>query len=152
MVSLLNFAVAGMMGALGVLTLLNFELHNIEDIAATPFLATYMILFAALLFVYELVWWVPIPQINRTLRKNFGFMYGLKGKGFYMIFVAFLCIGLLNEENKTIEILGWATGIAFLAVGILHIFLILSNPEFEDQYRPPTAGLMSSTTSGDNAV
>ena len=111
-----------------------------------------MILFAALLFCYELVWWVPIPMVNRTLRKNFGFMYGLKGKGLYMIFVAFLCLGLLDESNQTIKILGWATGIGFLAVGILHIFLILSNPDFVDEYKPPTAGLERMGSTNDDVV
>jgi COPI associated protein len=145
---------AGLMAALGVLTLLETNVESIEEIAATPFLATYMILFALLLFFYELMWWMPVPAINRTLRKNFGFMYGLKGKGFYMIFVAFLCLGLMNEGSKMVEILGWATGISFLSVGVLHIFLIISNPDFMDAYRPPTAGLERSATDGqgDNVV
>ena len=136
------------MGTLGVLTILDYEFSSLQDIAATPFLASYMILFALLLFSYELLWWVPIAPLNRTLRKTFGFMYGLKGKGFYMIFVAFLCLGLLEENDQTIKLLGWATGIAFLAIGVLHIFLILSNPDFIDKYTPPTAGLdrMGSTT------
>lgn len=128
-----------MMAALGVLTLLAID--SDVDALATPFLATYMILFALLLFIYELMWWVPVPHINKTLRKNFGFMYGLKGKGLYLIFVAFLCLGLMDESSQTIKILGWATGIAFLASGLLHFFLILSNPDFVDYYKPPTAGL-----------
>jgi hypothetical protein len=147
-----------MMAALGVLTLLEFAGSNvnISDVTSKPFLATYMILFATLLFTYELMWWAPMPAINRTLRKNFGFMYGLKGKGLYMIFVAFLCIGLKNEGNDVIKILNWATGIAFLATGALHFFLICSNPDFLDKYKPPTAGLASYSSStegqGENVV
>ena len=140
------------MGALGVLTIIDYEVSSLVDIAATPFLASYMVMFAVLLFLYELLWWVPIAPLNRTLRKNFGFMYGLKGKGFYMIFVAFLCIGLLEEKNQTIKYLGWATGISFLAIGVLHIFLILSNPDFIDQYKPPTAGLERLGSTDDNVV
>lgn len=151
-VSLLNFAAAGMMGTLGVLVILNYELNSLVDIAATPFLASYMIMFAVLLFVYELLWWVPIAPVNRTLRKNFGFMYGLKGKGFYMIFVAFLCIGLLEENNQVVKYLGWATGISFLAIGVLHIFLVLSNPDFVDLYQPPTAGLERLGSTNENVV
>lgn len=153
MVSLLNLGVAVMMGALGVLTLIDFEFNTLTEIATTPFLAAYMILFALLLFLYELIWWLPIPAVNRTMRKNFGFMYGLKGKGFYMIFVAFICIGLLDETNQTIEILGWATGISFLATGCLHLFLILSNPDFVDKYQPPSAGLeRMGSAEGENVV
>ena len=136
------------MAALGVLTLLDANWGNLGDLATTPFLATYMILFSLLLFFYELMWWMPVPVVNRTLRKNFGFMYGLKGKGFYMIFVAFLCLGLIDESNSTIEALGWTTGIAFLSVGIFHIFLIISNPDFLDTYRPPTAGLDRQSATG----
>ena len=149
-VSCLNFGIAGMMAALGVLTIIKFKGESFQEIAATPFLASYMILFALLLFLYELMWWVPVPTINRTLRKNFGFMYGLKGKGLYLIFVAFLCLGLMDEQDQVVKVLGWATGIGFLAVGVLHFFLICSNPDFLDQYRPPTAGLqrMSSTDGG----
>lgn len=157
MVSCLNFGISAMMAALGVLTLLTFNGSSLTDIASTPFLASYMILFSALLFFYELMWWMPVPGINMSLRKNFGFMYGLKGKGLYMIFVAFLCLGLMDESNNTIRILGWATGIAFLATGVLHFFLVFSNPKYMDAYRPPTAGLerMSETgveTQAQNAV
>ena len=130
-----------MMAALGVLTLLAFDGGSLTDIASTPFLASYMILFSALLFFYELMWWMPVPYINKSLRKNFGFMYGLKGKGLYMIFVAFLCLGLMDDSNNTVRILGWATGIAYLGTGVFHFFLVLSNPDFMDAYRPPTAGL-----------
>ena len=129
------------MAALGVLTLLDFSGGSLTEIASTPFLASYMIMFSLLLFFYELMWWMPVPWINKSLRKNFGFMYGLKGKGLYMIFVAFLCLGLMNDGNQMIVILGWSTGIAFLATGIFHFFLVFSNPDFMDAYRPPTAGL-----------
>jgi len=68
-----------MMATLGVLTLLEFDGgSSLTDIAATPFLASYMILFAVLLFFYELMWWMPVPKINIMLRKNFGFMYVLR--------------------------------------------------------------------------
>jgi hypothetical protein len=148
-----------MMAALGVLTILEFigSEVSINDVTSKPFLAAYMIIFAALLFLYELMWWAPMPVINRTLRKNFGFMYGLKGKALYMIFVAFLCIGLKNESNETIKILNWATGIAFLLTGILHYFLICTTPNILEKYKPPTAGLTNfggnnNQGQGDNVV
>jgi len=129
------------MATLGVLTILAFEGSTFEEIAATPFLASYMILFSLLLFCYELMWWVPIPALNQTLRKNFGFMYGLKGKALYMIFVAFLSLGLLDEKQQMIKVMGWVVGVGFLADGILHFFLILTVPGLLEAYRPPTAGL-----------
>lgn len=64
-----------MMTALGVLTLIQFS--GVSDTSAA-FLAVYMIIFAALLGTYEVMYWVGIPWINKILRKNFGFLYGLK--------------------------------------------------------------------------
>ena len=163
MLSLLNMALAVMMAALGVLTLI--EVHkggvqaasddDVTDDAAAgnnnnnnnnnqvyrrydlsePFLAFYMILFAVLLFIYELMWWSPMTSLNDNLRKNFGFMYGLQGKGFYLIFVAFLCFGL--GKDARVLILNYFTGISFLAGGCLHVFIVCSKPEIAQEYQPP---------------
>jgi hypothetical protein len=133
------------MATLGVLTLL--ELNSVSDTAA-GFLAAYMIIFALLLLVYELMWWMVVPWINKTLRKNFGFLYGLKGKGMYLIFVAFLTLGLKNDNfGKHVEILTWVTGISFLTMGVLHLFLVCVHPTITDKYRAPTAGLDTSKPS-----
>ena len=129
-----------MMAALGVLTLMTFTNQGNKD-AAEAFLAVYMILFALLLFCYELMWWMPVPWLNKSLRKNFGFMYGLQGKGLYLIFVAFLCLGL-GGDNEVKE-LTWATGIGYLAFGALHVCITCMNPELSLKYQAPTAGLLA---------
>merc|ERR1712232_310378 len=96
---------------------------------------------------------VGIGPINRTLRKNFGFMYGLRGKGIYLIFVAFLSIGLMKDgSDHFMMFLNWATGIGFLAVGVLHIFVTFTNPELVLSYKPPSAGLEHLHQGGDNPV
>jgi hypothetical protein len=127
-----------MMCALGVLTLINFVTPASNDVSEA-FLAVYMVLFAVLLFSYELMWWMTIPWINKLLRKNFGFLYGLQGKGFYLIFVAFLCLGL-GDDNSVRE-LTWATGISFLAFGVIHVMIVCMKPELTLKYQAPTAGL-----------
>lgn len=127
-----------MMCALGVLTLINFVTPASNDISEV-FLAVYMVLFAVLLFSYELMWWMTVPWINKLLRKNFGFLYGLQGKGFYLIFVAFLCLGLGNDNS--VRELTWATGISYLVFGSLHIFIVCLRPEISMKYQAPTAGL-----------
>ncbi len=131
--------------ALGVLTLIQVHFGGIGDDFSEPFLASYMILFALLLFMYELMWWTPMPFINKALRKNFGFMYGLRGKGLYLIFAGCLCLGLGNDA--TVKELNWATGIAFLAVGLLHWFVICFHPDLAMKYVAPTAGLLSTGAS-----
>jgi len=102
-------------------------------------------MFSLLLFTYELMWWISVPTINRIVRKNFGFMYGFKGKGLYLIFVAFLCVGL---DNGGEEWLRYFTGVAFLSGGILHLFLVCFRPEIVETYQAPTAGLVKEDGNG----
>ena len=137
--SLVNFGLAAMMGALGVLTLINLD--NAGNRLSTAFLSSYMIVFAAVLFCYELIWWTPLPALNKAFRKNFGFLYGLKGKGFYLIFIAFLCLGLRDNNASGVKGLDLATGIAWLAAGIFHLFISCTWDEADNAYKPPTAGL-----------
>jgi len=175
MLSLHNMGLAFMMAVLGVLTILSWGSTNkssntnasMDDDAAgssgssgssssggffkmslgEPFLAFYMILFAVLLFLYELMWWSPMTNLNDNMRKNFGFMYGLRGKGLYLIFVAFLCFGL--GKDASVKILNYFTGVSFLAAGILHIFVICYRPETAKEYQPPRS---SAAVHGDSAV
>lgn len=147
LLSVLNIGLSAMMATLGVLTLITVHRNGFAGLAE-PFLAAYMVMFAILLFVYELMWWRAMPGLNKSLRRNFGFLYGLRGKGFYLIFVAFLCLGLGKEA--LVSTLNFATGIAFMGVGCFHIFLVCANPHMSAEYiaASPTAGLLSN----DNAV
>jgi hypothetical protein len=128
-----------MMGTLGVLSLIKYKPSSVGDLTQA-FLCTYMIIFACLLFCYEFIWWQPVAALNVMFRKNFGFLYGLKGKGFYLIFTAFLCLGMKNDTSG-IKGLNWATGIAWLAAGVLHLFVACTMPDVNLIYKPPTAGL-----------
>ena len=126
------------MAALGVLALMGiqFKFSDIDQ----AIIALYMVIFAVLLFLYELIWWTTIESVNRLLRKNFGFMYGVRGKGFYIIFVACLVIGINKGVLGDMEWLRYLTGAAWLATGILHIFLYYWRPEMVADYKVPTAG------------
>jgi len=136
MLSVANISLSVLMAALGVLTIIEVG-ADVSDFART-FVSVYMIIFALLLAFYELMWWVPIPFINMNLRKNFGFMYGIKGKAAYLIFVAFLTIGLGSEQR--FKWLQWTTGISFLAIGVFHIFLVCTRPDLVEDYKAPTSG------------
>lgn len=149
LLSLMNMGLAAMMTALGVLTIIQVHRTGLGDLSE-PFLAAYMVLFAALLFIYELMWWSPVPKLNKDMRKNFGFMYGLRGKGLYLIFVAFLCFGLGREAK--VEILNYATGASFLAGGLSHLFVVFFRPETAMQYQAPTLGITSETNVSENVV
>ena len=106
---------------------------------AEIFVSVYMICFATLLFAYELMWWKAIPAVNQNLRKNFGFLYGVKGKAAYLIFVAFLVIGLRNDVS--VQFLRYMTGGCYLGTGVLMLFCHFSKPELLSSYQAPTAGL-----------
>jgi hypothetical protein len=144
----MNMGLSAMMTALGVLTLVEVHRSGIKALSE-PFLASYMIMFAILLFMYELMWWSPFPSMNKSMRKNFGFLYGLRGKGLYLIFVAFLCLGL--GKDASVKELNYATGAAFLAGGLLHYFVICFHPALAMTYQAPTAGILSNE-SNENVV
>lgn len=144
LLSLLNMGLAVMMTALGVITIIQVHRTGIGDLSE-PFLAFYMILFAVLLFLYEFMWWSPMKKLNKDMRKNFGFMYGLRGKGFYLVFVAFLCFGL--GKDAKVALLNYCTGAAFLAGGLLHLFVIFFRPDTALEYQAPTAGIGADTPS-----
>jgi hypothetical protein len=143
LLSFLDVGLAVMMAALGVTSLLEMNISALKELTQA-FLAAYMVIFATLLALYEFIWWQPIASVNKTFRKNFGFMYGLKGKGFYLIFIAFLCLGLWKDDASAIKGLDWATGVAWLFGGATHVGLSLVWPEMNEMYKPATAGLDSS--------
>ncbi|GMH95749.1 hypothetical protein TrVE_jg12246 [Triparma verrucosa] len=130
LLSLFNMGLAVMMSASGVL-----GIAKNSGFSADIFVALYMILFGVLLFTYELMWWKTIDSVTRVLRKNFGFLFGIKGKSFFLIFIAFLNFGL-NSAGEPAKTLGMATGICLLIDGILHFGIMLKYPEYV-QYTPP---------------
>ena len=131
--SLFTIGLSAMMCCLGVFGII--EHSEIAEI----FVSVYMILFAVLLFFYELMWWKAIPAVNKNLRMNFGFLYGVTGKALYLIFVAFLVIGL--KDDVSVKFLRWMTGGCFLGTGILMLFCHFTKPELLSSYKAPTAGL-----------
>lgn len=136
-----------MMGSLGVLTLIEVHKNSVGDLSE-PFLASYMIMFACLLFLYEMMWWAPLASVNKGMRKNFGFMYGLRGKGLFLIFCACLCFGL--GRDASVSTLNYATGAAWMATGLLVYFIICFHPDTAMEYAAPTVGL--GTTSEDTGA
>jgi hypothetical protein len=121
-----------MMCTLGVFGIIEFG--ALSEI----FVCIYMILFAVLLFSYEVVWWTNNEKLNKNLRVNFGFMYGVKGRAAYLIFAAFLVIGL--KEDVRAAFLRYLTGGCYLGTGVLMLFLHYSKPELLGKYEVSTAG------------
>ena len=47
--------------------------------------AFYMIVFAVILAIFEIIEVRPCESLDAIYRRNFGFLYGTKGKSFFII-------------------------------------------------------------------
>jgi hypothetical protein len=137
------------MTALGVFVILGNRAVN--DFAEW-FIGAYMILFAVLLFAYEAVWWCTIGFLNKVIRKNFGFMYKIRGKALYLIFVACLSIGIDNNLLGDMDWLRWFAGIGWGVAGLGLLIASFTKPELFENYYIPTRGFTKSDDGGDDEV
>jgi len=142
LISVLLMGLSSAMVALGVLTMLD-NLSGPQDFAEY-FIAIYLIFFATLLFFYELMWWCTIVPMNRLIRKNFGFIYKVRGKALYMIVIACLCIGIDSNILGKNNWLKWVAGIGWMATGIFIVFATFAAPTVFANYNSPTAGFPGS--------
>lgn len=62
----------------GIMKIVEFRLD-------TVFVAVYMLIFAAILFLFELCQFKYVACIDNVFRRNFGFMYGSRAKALYII-------------------------------------------------------------------
>jgi len=121
----------------------NISSYDLADF----FVLIYIVLFSALLFSYELMWWIAIDKLNVAIRKNFGFFYGIVGKAMYIIFVACFCLGMDNDIVDMVW-LKWIAAISWWAIAFLMIMLRITRPELVDNYSPPTGGLADEEIGG----
>ena len=121
-----------MMCCLGV-----FGIMEASELAEI-FVSIYMLCFSVLLVLYEAMWWYSVDAVNKNLRTNFGFLYGVKGKAMYLIFIAFLVIGL--KDDVSVKFLRFLTGGCFLGTGVLMLFVAFSKPELIETYKAPSGG------------
>lgn len=145
LISIILIGLCAAMVSLGVFVILNNR--SVKDFAEW-FIASYMILFAGLLFFYELMWWCAVGPLNKIIRKNFGFIYSIRGKALYLIFVACLCIGIENNVLGDKAWLRWFTGLGWGISGVVLLGLTMTKSEMFEEYRVPTAGFDRSTSSG----
>lgn len=66
LMSVINIGLAALMCALGVLTLIEIDKAGDLSDLSEPFLASYMVMFAVLLGIYEIMWWIPMPELNKV--------------------------------------------------------------------------------------
>jgi hypothetical protein len=61
------------------------ESINGVETSGKIFVATYMLFFSTLLFMFEMMDIRPIEWFDHMLRRNFGFLYGTLGKSLFII-------------------------------------------------------------------
>lgn len=66
-------------GALGIASA-----NSVNDTGAV-FVGIYMILFAAIVFIYEVAQIFPSKKLDDLIKVNFGFLYGIIGKGLFIL-------------------------------------------------------------------
>ena len=77
---ILNLGIPVFLAYTGVMGLITLESYSATS-TATVFQAIYMILFATLLFVFEAIQICPCESVDNVIKRNFGFFYGVFGKG-----------------------------------------------------------------------
>ena len=64
---------------------IGFTYVNGIDETGQVMVALYMILFAGILAIFEIIQIYPIESLDLIYRRNFGFLYGTKGKALFII-------------------------------------------------------------------
>lgn len=102
---------------------------SIKD-TALVFIGLYMILFAAIIFLFELIQIRPCGYIDEVWKKNFGFLYGVGGKSLFIIFMAILAFGIDEPKVKAMAI---STGVIVLFGGVVQGIIYWKWPEYFDK-------------------
>ena len=116
--------------------------------SGTFFVATYVLFFGALLFLFELQLLRPCAPVERVLRSNFGFLYRPFSKALFFIFLAFLEFGLDAGDSN---IYGILCGALLIADGVMYGMCALSRPHYiaapgkGSTYTPPEPAASSSS-------
>ena len=99
-----------------------------------------MVLFALILFCYEVAYVTKIETLNMIMKRNFGFLYGVIGKCSYIIFMAILVFGL--SQPRTLVL---ACGIIVACWAPVQLLYYMRFPDHFDKvtkYDPREDGLV----------
>jgi len=99
---------------------------SINDTGAI-FVGIYMILFAGILAFQELSVVIPFAPFLDFMKRNVGFLFGVIGKGMYILFMGILTFGLSQPYQ-----LALATAIVVSAWGPIFIGIYLMAPRYFD--------------------
>jgi hypothetical protein len=130
--TVINMGLMIFMAAVGVLGVLNA--NNVDD-TGVIFVGIYLVIFAGIEFMYELAQVQPLESLDTLVKKNFGFLYGLNGRGCFFLLVGVLCFGLSTPRQLAI-----AAGVTIAFWGCLIMVVGLLKPDYfprKEKYIPP---------------
>ena len=134
-------AATGVLGISGAVKKEEEESDPNGELAVTDvFVGTYMVLFALILFCYEVAYVTKIETLNMIMKRNFGFLYGVIGKCSYIIFMAILVFGL--SQPRTLVL---ACGIIVACWAPVQLLYYMRFPDHFDKvtkYDPREDGLV----------
>jgi hypothetical protein len=134
-------AATGVLGISGAVKKEEEESDQNGELAVTDvFVGTYMVLFALILFCYEVAYVTKIETLNMIMKRNFGFLYGVIGKCSYIIFMAILVFGL--SQPRTLVL---ACGIIVACWAPVQLLYYMRFPDHFDKvtkYDPREDGLV----------
>lgn len=78
----MNTGVGLMVATNGALAVGHKDNSNDADVI---FIGIYMVIFAAILMVFEVLQLCPVQSLDNIYKRNFGFLYGVFGKCFYLL-------------------------------------------------------------------
>lgn len=97
-----------------------------------------MFSYLALLFTFELLQICSCCEtLDTVYKRNFGFFYGVNGKGSYMVLIGVFAFGL--DVSGEAQKINYSAAILMAAVGLLKIIINCIKPTFFDKkekYRP----------------
>ena len=121
-----------MMAATGVLSLGEATFSLKPSHISEFFVALYVLLFAAVWFLFEISQIRPIAAVHDLLRRNFGFLFSPIGKCSFIVFIAFLNFGVADQAMAL-----W-TGILVCADGIIAGLIYLKYPAYYPRLEDPS--------------
>mmetsp|Transcript_37278 Transcript_37278/g.116560 ORF Transcript_37278/g.116560 Transcript_37278/m.116560 type:complete len:127 (-) Transcript_37278:102-482(-) len=125
----MHLGIVAMLGATAVIAISNIGEVDPADTVSELFICLYMLLFATLLCLHELSTLISgLKSLDDVLRRNLGFLYGVKGKAGFLIFVAFLCFGVSNAAGG----LAIGTGAVMVFQAVVMLAIYLRYPELTD--------------------
>jgi hypothetical protein len=113
---------------------------KVMEIATTDmYIGTYMVIFALILFVYEIGYLTKLEFVNDIVKRNFGFLFGPIGKCCYCLFISLMVFGMTQPANLVL-----ACGISVACWGPFQVVYYMRFPDHWDKiekYDPKKDGI-----------